>query len=81
MGVERAKLLAAKPAAQAAKDAFASEYVSGRDDLSVGLGLNQSGDDWAVMVFAQTRAAANALPDHFGDYAVEVQVTGQAKAY
>ena len=81
MSDQRAKLHASKPAAQAAKDAFASRYVAGRDDLSVGLGLNSSGDDWAVMVFAQTPAAARSLPDHYGDFAVEVQVTGRVQAF
>lgn len=81
MSNQRAKLQATRPAAQAAKDAFASRYIAGRDDLAVGLGLNSSGDDWAVMVFAQTPAAARSLPDHYGDFAVEVQVTGPARAF
>ncbi|WP_407526842.1 hypothetical protein [Methylobacterium oryzisoli] len=81
MTEQRGKLLASKPAAQAAKDAFASEYAAGRDDLSIGLGVNSKGDDWAVMVFATTPTAAQSLPDHYGDYDVEVRVTGRAKAY
>lgn len=81
MSDQRSKLQASKSAAQAAKNAFASRYVTGRDDLSVGLGLNSSGDDWAVMVFAQTPAAARSLPNHYGDFAVEVQITGRARAF
>ncbi|MGY2050981.1 hypothetical protein [Methylobacterium sp. JK268] len=81
MADSRDKLLASKPEAQAAKDAFASEYTAGREDLSVGLGVNSTGDDWAVMVFATSSAAAKALPDHYGKYPVEVRVTGGAKAY
>ncbi|MGE7415228.1 hypothetical protein [Methylobacterium tarhaniae] len=77
----REKLLASKPAAQAAKDAFAAEYAAGRNDLAVGLGLNHTGDDWAVTVFAETPTAAQALPDHYGDYPVEVRVTGRTSAH
>ncbi|MFE1597287.1 hypothetical protein [Methylobacterium sp. ID0610] len=77
----RAKLLASKSEAQAAKEAFASQYVAGRDDLSVGLGVNSAGDDWAVTVFATSSSAAQSLPDHYGKYPVEVRVTGRAKAY
>lgn len=80
MSDQRAKLQSSRSAAQAAKDAFASKYASGRNDLAVGLGLNRSGSDWAVMVFAQSPAVANDLPDHFGDFDVEVKVAGTAKA-
>lgn len=78
---QREKLRSSKPAAQAAKDAFASRYAAGRDDLAVGLGLNQSGSNWAVKVFAKSSAAAGHLPDHFGDFDVEVRVTGAARAF
>ncbi|WP_298953209.1 hypothetical protein [uncultured Methylobacterium sp.] len=79
--VDRNKLQASKPEAQAAKDAFAAQYARDRDDLAVGLGLNSTGDDWALTVFARTPTAAQALPDHDGNFAVEVRVTGRAKAY
>lgn len=81
MSEQRSKLTASKDAAQEAKDAFASKYVNNRDDLAVGLGVNESGDAWAVMVFAESTAAAQSLPDHFGNFAVEVRVTGPAKAF
>ncbi|WP_131800125.1 hypothetical protein [Methylobacterium indicum] len=77
----REKLLASKPAAQAAKDAFAEKYAAGRSDLAVGLGLNHTGDDWAVTVLVETPSAAKALPDHYGDYPVEVRITGQPRAH
>lgn len=77
----REKLVASKPAALAAKDAFTSRYVTGHPDRSVGLGLNRTGDDWAMKVFAQSPSAARELPDHFGKFAVEVQITGSAKAF
>lgn len=80
MSDQREKLLASKPAAMAAKDAFASQYVAGRGDRAVGLGLNRNGDDWTVKVFAQSALAARELPDHFRDFDVEVQITGQATA-
>ncbi|HEV7439990.1 MAG TPA: hypothetical protein VGN94_10265 [Methylobacterium sp.] len=78
---QRDRLLASRPAAMEAKDAFTSLYASGREDRSVGLGLNQSGDDWAVKVFVQSPSAARELPEHFRDFDVKVQVTGLAKAY
>lgn len=78
---QREKLLASKPAAMAAKDAFASRYAAGRLDRSVGLGLNRTGDDWTVKVFAESSSAAKELPDHFGDFDVEVQITGSAVAF
>ncbi len=81
MADRREKLLASKPAAQAAKEAFAAEYAAGRSDLAVGLGLNHAGDDWAVTVLAESSTAAQALPDHYGDYPVEVRVTGRARAH
>ena len=81
MSNQRDKLRSSEPAAQAAKDAFASKYVAGRDDLAVGLGLNQSGSNWAMKVFAQSLSAAGELPDHFGDFDVEVKVSGRAKAF
>ncbi|WP_027171554.1 hypothetical protein [Methylobacterium sp. 10] len=78
---QREKLVASRPAALAAKDAFTSRYVAGHPDRSVGLGLNRTGDDWAMKVFAQSPSAAKELPDHFGDFAVEVQITGSAAAF
>ncbi|KAB1072820.1 hypothetical protein [Methylobacterium planeticum] len=78
---QRDKLRASRPAAMEAKDAFTSLYASGRADRAVGLGLNQSGDGWAVKVFVPSPSAARELPDHFRDFDVEVQVTGHAKAY
>ncbi|MCC0809130.1 hypothetical protein FPV16_23515 [Methylobacterium sp. W2] len=76
----REKLVASKPAALAAKDAFTSRYVAGHPDLSVGLGLNRTGDGWAMKVFAQTQSAAREIPESFGEFAVEVQITGSATA-
>lgn len=76
----REKLVASKPAALAAKDAFTSRYVAGHPDRSVGLGLNRTGDDWAMKVFAQSPSAARELPDHFREFAVEVQITGPVTA-
>ncbi|MDB5645185.1 hypothetical protein [Methylobacterium sp.] len=81
MVASRDKLLASQPAAVAAKEAFVAEYIAGRVDCSVGLGVNESGDDWTVKVFAQSPAAARELPAHFRDFDVEVQVTGPAVAY
>lgn len=78
MTSRRERLLASEPAAQAAKDAFASIYVSGRDDRAVGLGLNGNGNDWAVKVFVHSAAAAREIPDHFGNFEVDVEVTGPA---
>lgn len=78
MSDRREKLRASKPKALAAKDAFVSQYAAGRGDRAVGLGLNRQGDDWTVKVFAQSAFAARELPDHFGDYDVEVQITGPA---
>jgi hypothetical protein len=74
----RERLLASEPAARAAKDAFASLYVLGRDDRAVGLGLNESGDEWAVKVFVHSKAAATEIPDHFRNFEVDVEVTGPA---
>ncbi|KQP61674.1 hypothetical protein ASG40_04195 [Methylobacterium sp. Leaf399] len=79
MGEQREKLLASRSAALAAKEAFTSQYAAGRPDRAVGLGVNRSGDDWAVKVFAQTPSAAEELPDHFGAFDVEVEITGQVK--
>lgn len=81
MGDSRSKLLASKSAAVAAKEAFTAQYIAGRVDCSVGLGVNDRGDDWTVKVFAKSPAAAQALPDHFGDFDVEVQITGPTVAY
>lgn len=81
MVASREKLLASQPAAVAAKEAFVAEYIAGRVDCSVGLGVNQSGDDWTMKVFAPSSAAARELPDHFRNFDVEVQVTGPAGAY
>lgn len=81
MSDQREKLLASRPAAMAAKEAFTSRYAAGRPDRAVGIGVNQNGDDWAVKVFAQTPSAARELPDHFGDFDVEVQITGPASAF
>lgn len=78
---QRDKLRASKSAAVAAKEAFTAQYIAGRSDCSVGLGVNERGDDWTMKVFAQSPAAAQALPDHFGDFDVEVQITGPAVAY
>ena len=80
MSDHRSRLLASKHAAQAAKDAFISQYAD-RGDLAVGLGVNDSGDNWTFKVFAPSEAAARSLPDHFGAFAVEVSVTGPVKAY
>ena len=77
----RERLRASRPAAQAAKDAFVSRYASGRDDRAVGLGVSPSGDAWTLRVFAQSDAAAAALPDHFDRFDVEVEVTGPARAF
>lgn len=77
----RDRLRASKPAAQAAKDAFVSRYASGREDRAVGLGVGPNGDEWTLRVFVQSYAAAAALPDHFDQFDVEVQVTGPARAF
>lgn len=81
MSERRERLLASKPAALAAKDAFTSRYAAGRPDRAVGLGLNRSGEDWAVKVFVPSMSAAQNLPEHFADFDVEVQVTGPAASY
>ncbi|KQP29437.1 hypothetical protein ASG60_11075 [Methylobacterium sp. Leaf469] len=78
---QRDKLRASRSAAVAAKDAFAAQYISGRVDCSVGLGVNERGDDWTMRVFAHSPAAAQALPDHFGEFDVEVEITGPAVAF
>lgn len=80
MAPPRERLIASQPAAEAAKEAFASLYVQGRQDRAVGLGLNQSGDEWAVKVFVHNQSAAKELPDHFGEFKVDVEVTGPARA-
>ena len=81
MSDPREKLRASPPAAMAAKDAFASRYAAGRGDRAVGLGLNRRGDDWTVKVFAESALAARELPDHFGEFDVEVQITGPAATF
>lgn len=81
MDNQRDRLLASRPAALAAKEAFTSQYVAGRQDRAVGLGLNQSGSDWTMKVFAQSPLAARELPDHFGDFDVEVEIAGPATAF
>lgn len=80
MADRREKLAASKPAALAARDAFTSQYVAGHPNLSVGLGLNRTGDGWAMKVFAQSQSAAQELPDSFGEFIVEIQITGSATA-
>jgi hypothetical protein len=77
----RERLAASKAAAVAAKDEFVSRYVRGRENVSVGIGLNRARDDWAMKVFVQSAADRAGLPDHFRDYEVEVQVTGRARAH
>jgi hypothetical protein len=77
----RTKLLASKSAAVAAKEAFTAQYIAGRTDCSVGLGVNARGDDWTFRVFAASPTAARELPDHFGTFDVEVEVTGPAVAF
>ena len=78
--VPKEKLLSTRQAAVAAKDDFVERYIAGHTDRSAGIGLNQSGDDWAVKVFVGTPSAAAGIPARFHDLAVEVQVVGAAHA-
>lgn len=81
MGDSRNRLLASKSAAVAAKEAFTAQYIAGRDDCSVGLGVNARGDDWTFRVFTESETAAQELPNRFGSFAVEVEVTGPTFAF
>ena len=77
----RDKLESSKAAAVAAKDKFTSLYVHGRLDAAVGIGLNRSRDDWAVKVFLRSPSDMASMPDHIGEFEVDVQVAGQTTAY
>ncbi|MDR7039413.1 hypothetical protein J2X36_004189 [Methylobacterium sp. BE186] len=81
MDQRREKLLASKSAAMKAKAAFMAQYIEGHADRAAGLGVSKSGEAWAFVVFVHTPDAAAELPDHFGAFDVEVQVTGPARAY
>ncbi len=81
MSEQRERLLASKPAALAAKEAFTSQYATGRPDRSVGLGLDETGEHWAVKVFAHSPSAAENLPTTFQNFDVEVSVAKTAVSY
>lgn len=55
--------------------------VSGRPGVcGVGIGLNNSGTDYAFKVMVEKKSAARDLPDRIDGVEVEFEVTGRVRA-
>lgn len=80
MEIDRAKLLASRGSALAAKDAFVSAYGSDLSNCAVGLGVSRDGQEWALKVYVQDAGIETHLPDHFERFEVDVEVIGVVSA-
>lgn len=76
----RDTLLASKAAALAAKAEFESKYLRDLPNCAVGLGLNSAQNDWVMKVYAHSADVGSRLPNHFGAYKVDVEITGAISA-
>ena len=80
MAPDRVQHQASRSAADAAKDEFVVLYVTGHRDRAAGIGVNGSGDEWAVKVFVESKTAAAGLPKKCDGLDVEINVVGKATA-
>ncbi len=80
MDIDRAKLLASRGDALAAKDAFMSAYGSDLSHCAVGLGVSRDGREWTLKVYVQGGDAETHLPHKFDHFEVDVETTGPVSA-
>lgn len=76
MGIDRAKLLATRSDALAAKHAFMSAYGSDLAHCAVGLGVSRDGQEWTLKVYVQDGETDMSLPSQFERFEVDVELTG-----
>ena len=76
MDIDRAKLLASRGDALAAKDAFMSAYRRDLSHCAVGLGVSRDGREWTLKVYVQEGDAETHLPNHFERFEVDIEITG-----
>ena len=67
--------------AQTIQKQFEDMYASEPGVNGIGLGLNQSEDDFSLKVFASDPTVKKTLPNTYSDLEVQVDVSGPIKSY